>query len=97
MVPRGVYRFITFEEADARMTRMMAVAHANRRSKTSPASAAAEIADDDVARYTVVRVVDEVVVDLMATACGVDFNEAARDVQPITIGGVSIPVAVSRR
>ena len=39
LVPRGVYRFITFEEADAWMTRMMAVTHANRRSKTSPASA----------------------------------------------------------
>ena len=55
--------------------------------------AAAEIGDDDVARYTVVRVADEVVVDLMAKACGVDFNEAARDVESISIGGVSVPVA----
>lgn len=33
--------------------------------------AASEIADDDVARYSVVRVADEVVVDLMARACDV--------------------------
>ena len=51
-----------------------------------------EVADDDVARYTVVRVVDEVVVDLMAKACGVEYADAAKDNQTVTIGGVSIPV-----
>lgn len=38
-----------------------------------------EVAETDVARYTVVRVADEVVVDLMARACGVDYAEAVRD------------------
>ena len=33
-----------------------------------------DVADDDVARYSVVRVADEIVVDLMATACGVDSS-----------------------
>ena len=51
-----------------------------------------EVGDDDVARYTVVRVIDEVVIDLMAKACGVDYAEAATDVETLTIGGVSIPV-----
>lgn len=52
-----------------------------------------EVTDDDIARYTVVRVADEVVVDLMARACGVDYSEAVRDVEILTIKGVSIPVA----
>jgi hypothetical protein len=39
LVPRGVYRFESFEEADAWMTRTMARTHASRRSKTSPGSA----------------------------------------------------------
>jgi len=52
-----------------------------------------EVSDDDVARYTVVRVADEVVVDLMALACGIDYATASADVQPLTIGGVLVPVA----
>ena len=52
-----------------------------------------DVADDDVARYSVVRVADEVVVDLMAKACGVDYAAATKDVEALTIGGVSIPVA----
>ena len=52
-----------------------------------------EVADTDVARYTVVRVADEIVVDLMALACGVDYNDAARDAASLTIDGVAIPIA----
>jgi hypothetical protein len=52
-----------------------------------------EVADDDIARYAVVRVADEVVVDLMGAACGVDYQEAVKDVETLTIGGVSVPVA----
>lgn len=39
VVPRGVYRFASFEEADAWMTRTMARTHASLRSKTSSGSA----------------------------------------------------------
>ena len=52
-----------------------------------------EIADTDVARYAVVRVADEIVVDLMARACGVDYANAIGDVDKLTIAGVDIPVA----
>jgi hypothetical protein len=52
-----------------------------------------EAADTDVARYTVVRVADEIVVDLMALACGIDYNHAARDAASLTIDGVAIPIA----
>jgi hypothetical protein len=37
LVPRGVYRFGSFEEADAWMTRMMARTHVNHNSTTSSA------------------------------------------------------------
>jgi hypothetical protein len=39
LVPRGVYRFGSFEEADAWMIHTMARTHANLASKISPASA----------------------------------------------------------
>ena len=55
--------------------------------------AADEVADTDVARYAVVRVADEIVVDLMARACGIEYAEAARDVTNLTVAGVTIPVA----
>jgi predicted nucleotidyltransferase len=55
--------------------------------------AADEVEDDDVARYTVVRVADEVVVDLMAGACGIDYAAAASDARTVDIGGAIIPIA----
>jgi hypothetical protein len=39
LVPRGVYRFSSFEEADAWMTRTMAETHERLSRKTSSASA----------------------------------------------------------
>jgi hypothetical protein len=38
-------------------------------------------------------VADEIVIDLMARACGIDYHEAARDCERLTVGGVSIPLA----
>ena len=52
-----------------------------------------DVADTDVARYAVVRVADEIVVDLMARACGIDYSDAAKDSRSLTIEGVLIPVA----
>jgi hypothetical protein len=56
-------------------------------------NAAAEVADDDVQRHVVVRVADEVVVDLMGRACGLGYAEAARDAEAFEREGVRIPVA----
>lgn len=39
LVPKGLYRFRTFEEADEWMKQMMASTYVRLRSKTSPASA----------------------------------------------------------
>lgn len=52
-----------------------------------------QVADTDVARYAVVRVADEIVVDLMALACGIDYADATQDARTLTIGDVAIPVA----
>ena len=39
-------------------------------------NAAAELDDGDVEKYQVVRVADEVVVDLLAAACGISYEDA---------------------
>ena len=56
-------------------------------------NAAADVADDDVQRHVVVRVADEVVVDLMGRACGLSYVEAARDAETLEREGVTITVA----
>jgi hypothetical protein len=58
-----------------------------------PDKAVLEIADDDLNDYVVIRVGDEITVDLMASACGINYEDAVRDVEVVTIDGVSIPVA----
>jgi hypothetical protein len=56
-------------------------------------NAAAGLADDDVQRHVVVRVADEVVVDLMGRACGLSYAEAALDAETLERAGIRIPVA----
>ena len=59
-----------------------------------PDNAAADLADTDVAEYRVVRIADEIVVDLLASACGIDYDEAIRaGIEHMTVQGVEIPVA----
>ncbi len=59
-----------------------------------PDNAVALIADDEVGKYQVVRVADEIVIDLMAQACGVTYAEAVADgAESRMLGDVSIPVA----
>ena len=60
---------------------------------TLPDNAAALLADDEVLEYQVVRVADEIVVDLMAAACGVTYSEATAGIEIFTVQGVKIPVA----
>ncbi len=61
-----------------------------------PDGAIREVAPDDLARYSVVRVADEFVVDLMKAACGVEYAEAREDISPVTIQDVTIPFASPR-
>jgi len=58
-----------------------------------PDNAVREVESDDIARYDVIRVADEVVVDLMSKACGVSWEEAARDSEVLELDGVEIPIA----
>jgi hypothetical protein len=61
--------------------------------RSLPDRAIDEMADDDIERYVVVRVADEIVVDLMKAACGIEYAEAAGMVEEVTIEGVRIPFA----
>ncbi len=58
-----------------------------------PDNAVKDVRDTDIAEYGVVRVADEVVVDLMASACGIDFDAAEADIEWRDIEGVRIPFA----
>lgn len=58
-----------------------------------PDGAAADVQDEDVSSYVVVRVADEIVVDLMKAACGIEYAEAQQEVEHVEIDGVSIPFA----
>jgi len=61
---------------------------------TLPDDAAAEVADGDVRAYAVVRVADEIVVDLLGQACGIDYVAAlAGGIETRDVLGVPVPVA----
>lgn len=58
--------------------------------------AAAEIASDDLQRYAVVRVADEVMVDLLRAACGVTWAEAQASARVVDLDGTPVIVADKR-
>ena len=60
---------------------------------TLPDNAIALMSDDEVDHYGVVRVADEFVVDLMKSACGIQYDEASGHVDWRDVNGVDIPVA----
>lgn len=64
--------------------------------ETLPDKAVRELEPGEVSRYTVVRICDEIVVDLMASASGIDYAEAMQDVVTREIDGVRIPFASPR-
>lgn len=61
-----------------------------------PDKAVRELQPGDIAKYTVVRVADEILVDLMGSASGVQYGEAVPQVISRTVDGVSIPFASPR-
>lgn len=58
-----------------------------------PDKAIRELGDDDFRDYIVVRVADEILVDVMTAACGVEFEEASAGIEWATFEGVAIPFA----
>ncbi|MBI5379155.1 MAG: nucleotidyltransferase [Nitrospirae bacterium] len=56
-----------------------------------PDNAVREVAPDDVGRYEVVRVADEIVIDLMKRACDVTYDRAG--IEHFLFHDVRIPIA----
>lgn len=58
-----------------------------------PDGAAKELKAGEVSDYVVIRVCDEITVDLMAKACGVSYDEAKDEIATIEIDGEPIHYA----
>lgn len=58
-----------------------------------PDQAVREMQPDDLDDYVVVRVADEIVVDLMKAACGIDYEEASQCILPVMIKDARVPFA----
>lgn len=58
-----------------------------------PEGAAKELRAGEVADYVVVRVCDDITVDLMAKACGHDYASVKTMITPVVVEGVTIPFA----
>jgi hypothetical protein len=63
---------------------------------TLPDNAVRELQPGELQQYNVIRVGDEILVDLMRSAGGIDYVEAAKDVVVRELGGVPIPFASPR-
>ena len=61
-----------------------------------PDKAVREVEESDLDDYTVVRVADEIVVDLMLAACGVTYDDAASEIEIRELQGVAIPFASAK-
>ncbi len=61
-----------------------------------PDKAVLELKPGEVSEYNVVRVADEIIVDLMRAACGIEYAEASKDVVIREVQGVQIPFASPR-
>ncbi len=61
-----------------------------------PDKAVLQVENNDLNEYSVVRVADEVVVDLMLSACGVNYVDAVEEIEFKEIRGVRIPFASAR-
>lgn len=63
---------------------------------TLPDNAVRELQPGELQRYNVIRVGDEILVDLMVSAGGIDYDEAIKDVVVREVDGVPIPFASPR-
>ncbi|MDI1311698.1 hypothetical protein [Prosthecobacter sp.] len=61
-----------------------------------PDKAVLQLQPGDVGQYTVVRVADEITIDLMHSASGIDYAEASKEVVIREVQGVPIPFASPR-
>lgn len=63
---------------------------------TLPDNAVRELQPGELQLYNVIRVADEIIVDLMRSAGGIEYDEAARDAVVREIQGVPVPFASPR-
>jgi hypothetical protein len=63
---------------------------------TLPDNAVAELRPGELQQYNVIRVADEILVDLMRSAGGVEYDEAAKEAVIRELDGVPIPFASPR-
>lgn len=63
---------------------------------TLPDNAVRELQPGELQKYNVIRVGDEILVDLLRSAGGIDYTEAAKDVIVRELDGVPIPFASPR-
>jgi hypothetical protein len=63
---------------------------------TLPDNAVRELRPGELQQYNVIRVADEILVDLMRSAGGIEYVEASRDVVVREVQGVPIPFASPR-
>lgn len=63
---------------------------------TLPDNAVRELQQGELQQYNVIRVGDEILVDLMRSAGGIGYSEAAKDIVMRELAGVPIPFASPR-
>jgi hypothetical protein len=63
---------------------------------TLPDNAVRELQPGELQLHNVIRIGDEILVDLMRSAGGIDYAEAAKDVVVLEVDGVPIPFASPR-
>lgn len=63
---------------------------------TLPDNAVRDLKPGELQQYNVIRVADEVLVDLMGSAGGIDYETAAQDLSVSEVDGVPIPFASPR-
>ncbi len=61
-----------------------------------PDNAVRELQPGELQKYNVIRVADEILVDLLRSAGGIEYAEAAKDVVVREVDGVPIPFASPR-
>jgi len=82
------------EDIDLRVARDLAnQALVKQALQILPDRAILELGDEDIAQWVVVRVNDDITVDLMTEACGVRYEDAAVGIETEVIDGVPIPFA----
>ena len=98
-------RYVVISAGSARMTGdidlMVAVDPENEARvfsalSTLPDNAVRELKPGELQQFNVIRVADEILVDLMRSAGGIEYEEAAKDVVVREVQGVPIPFASPR-